>query len=282
MSWDEAPVVITVAPTGAEVTRADNAALPHTPSEIATAVIACADAGASVAHLHVRESDGTPASRLELFTETIDHIRSESRIILNVSTGGAVWMPISDRMTGLDAQPDMAGVETGSLNFGDEAFVTTPIEARGVIEQAVERGIELEAELFDVGHVIQAVRMLDRGELPSPLRANIVLGVPGGVDASPEGLAAMRRPLPVTCFWSVTAVGRYQRRMLAMAVLLGAGGIRLGFEDSVYIRRGQLATSNAQLIHDAASLVESLGRRVATIDEARAILSIPSEMSPVR
>ena len=274
-AWDELPVVVTVAPTGAEVTRDDNPALPHTPAEIAADVIASAEAGAAVCHLHVREDDGSPSSRRELFAEAIERIRDRSPIITMVSTGGAVWMPMEERTTGLEAGPDLAGVETGSMNFGEDAFVTVPADARRVIERAGEQEIGLEAEMFDVGHVVAGVRMLERGELPPPLRANLVFGVPGGIDASPEALEAMVRPLPEGTHWSITAVGRQQRRMLALAILRGAGGIRVGFEDGVFLRRGVLAGSNAELVADAAELLRTLGRRVASIDEARQLLSCP-------
>lgn len=276
MSWDELPVVVTVAPVGAEVTRADNPALPHTPAEIAADVAACAEAGASVCHLHVREEDGAPSSRRELFEEAIALIREQTPIVTMVSTGGAVWMSIDERITGLEARPDLAGVETGSMNFGEEPFVTVPADARRVVERATELGIGLEAEMFDVGHVVAAVRMVERGELPPPLRANLVFGVPGGVDAGPEALAAMLRPLAARTHWSITAVGRHQRRMLALAVLHGAGGIRVGFEDGVYLRRGVLAGANAELVADACELVRTLGRRPATIDEARELLACPA------
>jgi 3-keto-5-aminohexanoate cleavage enzyme len=275
-AWDELPVVVTVAPTGAEVTRVDNPALPHTPAEIAADVLACAEAGAAVSHLHVREDDGAPSSRRELFVEAIERIRDRSSIITMVSTGGAVWMPMEERTTGLEARPDLAGVETGSMNFGEDAFVTVPADARRVIARATEQGIGLEAEMFDVGHVVAGVRMLERGELPAPLRANLVFGVPGGIDASPEALEAMVRPLAPDAHWSITAVGRHQRRMLALALLRGAGGIRVGFEDGVYLRRGVLASSNAELVGDAAELVRTLGRRVASIDEARELLACPA------
>jgi 3-keto-5-aminohexanoate cleavage enzyme len=275
MSWDAQPVVITIAPTGAEVTRQDNPALPHTPAEIAADVLACAEAGASVAHLHVREEDGTPSARAELFSETIALIRERSDVVTMVSTGGAVWMPMADRMAGIGVAPDMAGVETGSMNFGEEPFVTVPADARKVVERTGELSIALEAEMFDVGHVVQAVRMVERGELPRPLRANLVFGVPGGIDASPEALDAMLRPLPTGAHWSVTAVGRHQRRLLALSVLRGAGGIRVGFEDGVYLRRGVLAADNAELVLDVAELVRTLGRTVATVAEARELLSVP-------
>lgn len=275
MSWDELPVVVTVAPVGAEVTRADNPALPHTPAEISADVAACAEAGASVCHLHMREADGSPSGRPELFQEAIALIGERTPIVTMVSTGGAVWMSIDERITGLEARPDLAGVETGSMNFGEDLFVTSPPDARRVIESATELGIGLEAEMFDVGHVVQAVRMLERDELPSPLRANLVFGVPGGIDATPEALEAMLRPLPPDTHWSITAVGRHQRRMLGIAILRGAGGIRVGFEDSVYLRRGVLAASNAELVADACELVRTLGRRPATIDEARELLACP-------
>jgi 3-keto-5-aminohexanoate cleavage enzyme len=273
VSWDELPVVVTVAPVGAEVTRADNPALPHTPAEIAAEVVACAEAGASVCHLHVREEDGSPSSRRELFEEAIALIRERTPIVTMVSTGGAVWMSIDQRITGLEARPDLAGVETGSMNFGEDPFVTVPADARRVVERATELGIGLEAEMFDVGHVVSAARMLERGELPPPLRANLVFGVPGGVDATPEALAAMLRPLAAGTHWSITAVGRHQRRMLALAILHGAGGVRVGFEDGVYLRRGVLAGGNAELVADACELVRTLGRRPATIDEARELLA---------
>jgi 3-keto-5-aminohexanoate cleavage enzyme len=275
VTWDELPVVVTVAPVGAEVTRAENPALPHTPAEIATDVAACAEAGASVCHLHVREEGGSPSNRRELFEEAIALIREQTTIVTMVSTGGAVWMSIDERITGLEARPDLAGVETGSMNFGEDPFVTVPADARRVVERATGLGIGLEAEMFDVGHVVSAVRMVERGELPPPLRANLVFGVPGGIDAAPEALAAMLRPLAPGTHWSITAVGRHQRRILALAILHGGGGVRVGFEDGVYLRRGVLAASNAELVADACELVRTLGRRPATIDEARELLACP-------
>jgi 3-keto-5-aminohexanoate cleavage enzyme len=223
----------------------------------------------------MREEDGSPSGRPELFQEAIALIGERTPIVTMVSTGGAVWMSIDERITGLEARPDLAGVETGSMNFGEDLFVTSPPDARRVIESATELGIGLEAEMFDVGHVVQAVRMLERDELPSPLRANLVFGVPGGIDATPDALEAMLRPLPPDTHWSITAVGRHQRRMLGIAILRGAGGIRVGFEDGVYLRRGVLAASNAELVADACELVRTLGRRPATIDEARELLACP-------
>ncbi len=277
--WNEEPVVITVAPTGAEVTRDDNPNVPYTPAEIASSSVEAGRAGAAVVHLHVREEDGTPSGRPELFQETIDGIRAESDLITMVSTGGAIWMGIEERTTGLTAGPDLAGVETGSLNFGEEAFVTIRPHGLGIIEQAERAGIGLEVEAFEVGHVYEAVRMLGAGELPEPLRINLVFGVPGGIDPSPEALAAMLRPLPDGTPWTVTCVGRNQKRMLALGLLNGASGIRVGFEDAVYRRRGVRADSNAQLVEDAVQLARNLGREPATVAQAREILDLPASPS---
>src|SRR5262249_17335975 len=157
-----------------------------------------------------------------LFVEAIELIRSLTPIVTMVSTGGAVWMPMEERLTGLEAKPDLAGVETGAMNFGADAFITVPAGAPRGVRPASELGIGLEAEMVDVGHVVAGVRMLERGTLPAPLRANLVFGVPGGIDATPEALNAMLRPLPPGTHWSVTAVGCHQRRLLALALLRGA------------------------------------------------------------
>jgi 3-keto-5-aminohexanoate cleavage enzyme len=132
----------------------------------------------------------------------------------------------------------------------------------------------MEVEAFDVGHVVAAAALHDAGRLPGVLRVNLVFGVPGGIDASPEALAAMLRPLPTASVWTVTAVGRHQRRMLALGILNGAAGIRVGLEDNVYRSRGVLAESNAQLVADAADLVRLLGREVASPSEARELLGL--------
>jgi len=273
-AWNADPVVVTVAVTGADVFRENNPNIPYTTSEIAESSIEAARAGATVVHLHVREDDGTPSGRPELFEDVITRIRSESDVITMVSTGGANDMTIDERTTGLAARPDLSGVESGSMNFGDETFITPPPAARGIIEKALGSGIGLEVEAFDVGHVMSAVRWLEEGLLPAPMRINLVFGVPGGIDASPEALAAMTRPLPPETFWTVTCVGRHHQRMIALALLHGAPGIRTGLEDVAYISRGVLAPSNGALATAAIDLARAVGREVATQDQARSLLGL--------
>jgi 3-keto-5-aminohexanoate cleavage enzyme len=160
------------------------------------------------------------------------------------------------------------------MNFGDETFITPPPAGRGIIERATEKGIALEVEAFDVGHVASAVRWLEKGILEPPMRINLVFGVPGGIDATPEALNAMLRPLPPDTFWTVTCIGRHHQRLLALALLLGAPGIRTGLEDVAYISKGVLAESNAQLAAMAVELTKNLGREVATQEQAPELLRL--------
>jgi 3-keto-5-aminohexanoate cleavage enzyme len=275
-AWNTNPVVLTVAVTGADVFRDNNPNIPYTPVEIAEQSVAAGKAGATVVHLHVRDDDGTPSGRPELFQAVVGHIRADSDLITMVSTGGSNDMTIEERTTGLDAGPDLSGVESGSMNFGDDTFITPPKAARGIIERATGAGIGLEVEAFDVGHVATAVRWLEDGVIPQPLRINLVFGVPGGIDASPEALTAMLRPLPPETFWTVTCVGRHHPRMLALALLYGAPGIRTGLEDAVYISRGVLAPSNAALVSAAIELAGAVGREVATQQQTRSLLGLAS------
>jgi 3-keto-5-aminohexanoate cleavage enzyme len=273
-AWNSDPVVLTVAVTGADVFRENNPNIPYTTEEIADHAIGAAEAGATIVHLHVREDDGTPSGRPELFQDVMDRIRAGSDLLTMVSTGGSNTMTIEERTTGLEAKPDISGVESGSMNFGDDTFITPPAAGRGIVERAKSMGIGLEVECFDVGHVVSAVRWLEEGLLPEPLRINLVFGVPGGIDASPEALMAMLRPLPPETFWTVTCIGRHHPRLLALALLHGAPGIRTGLEDTVYLSRGVLAPDSASLCEKAVQLAHSLGREVATQDQTRELLRL--------
>ncbi|EAR24630.1 hypothetical protein A20C1_11146 [marine actinobacterium PHSC20C1] len=273
--WNSDPVVITAAITGADVTRADNPNVPYTADEIAESSLRSIEAGASIAALHVREDDGTPSGRPDLFQDVIKQIRAGApHALTNVSTGGSNTMSIEERMGGLEANPDMCGVETGSMNFGNETFITSPAAGREVIARAQKQKISLEVEAFDVGHIISALSLIEKGILQQPLRVNLVFGVSGGMDASPEALEAMLRPLPPETFWTVTCVGRHHDRMLALGLLKGASGVRTGLEDVAYISRGVHAPSNEALVAKLVTLAKTLGRDVATADQARELLDV--------
>lgn len=273
-AWNSDPVVLTVAVTGADVFRENNPAIPYTPKEIADSTIEASEAGATVAHLHVREDDGTPTGDPERFKDVIAQIRAATDVLTMVSTGGSAEMTIEERTTGLEAKPDISGVETGSMNFGDDTFITPPPAGRGIAKRATDAGIALEVEAFEVGHVVTAIRWLEDGIIPAPLRINLVFGVPGGIDASPEALSAMVRPLPGDAFWTVTCIGRHHQRLLGLALLNGAPGIRTGLEDVAYISRGVHAPSNAALVEAAVGLAGSLGREVATQEQTPELLRL--------
>jgi 3-keto-5-aminohexanoate cleavage enzyme len=270
----EPPVLITVAPTGAEVTRDQNPNVPYTPEEIAREAIAAANAGAHVVHLHVRNEDGTPASDKELFSRTIDLIRDKSEILTMVSTGGAVWMPLRERIQGIYADPDVVGIEVGSLNFGGEPFVTSREDTLLVANEGIRRGKPFEIEAFDVGQVAEGASFIAEGVIPKGTPFNLVLGVPGGMPASPLGLQAMIAEVPEGSSWCVTAVGRFQTRMLALAMSMETAAVRVGFEDNVYLRKGVLAQSNAELVEQIRGLAELLGRRIADPEDARAYFGL--------
>ncbi|MFC8093393.1 3-keto-5-aminohexanoate cleavage protein [Streptomyces sp. NPDC057301] len=190
-AWNAHPVVITAAVTGADVTRADNPNVPYTSEEIADSSTRSLEAGAAVVALHAREDDGTPSGRPELFRDAVERIRkSAPDALINVSTGGSGEMTLDERLGGLAASPDLCGVETGSMNFGDGTFITSPAAGREIISRATAQHTALEVEAFEVGHVIAALRLLREGVLPDPLRINLVFGVPG-VWGMPSGITGL-------------------------------------------------------------------------------------------
>ncbi len=181
-------------------------------------------------------------------------------------------MTMDERLDCLEAGAEMAGVEPGSLNFDGKPFVTSRTDARRVIERASKLGMSVEVECFDLGHIPDAQALFLDTEFPRVAWYNLVVGVPGGAPATPATLQAMVAEVPDGTRWTVTAVGRHQTRMLVMAMLLGAAGIRVGFEDNVYRARGCLARSNAELVTQVADIARRIGRRVATLREARELL----------
>ena len=223
----------------------------------------------------MREDDGTPSGRPELFVDAIDRIRAGCDVLTMVSTGGANDMTIEERTTGLEAKPDISGVESGSMNFGDETFITPPPAGRGNRREGpVARGSRSRwSASTSATWSVRCVGSI-RGSSSRRCAINLVFGVPGGIDASPEALDAMLRPLPPETFWTVTCIGRHHQRMLGLALLKGAPGIRTGLEDVSYIAKGVLAPSNAALVEMAVALAGTLGREVATQDQARELLQV--------
>jgi 3-keto-5-aminohexanoate cleavage enzyme len=270
-----APAVITAAICGAETTRAQTPYLPITAAELAEEAARCAAAGATVIHLHVRKDDGTPTQDRALFQKAIDAIRARCEVIVQTSTGGAVGMSADERAQPLECGPEMASLNAGSLNFGDDVFLNPFPLVREFARRMREKRIVWELECYDAGHVDSCLQLAKEGVLDLPAHFDFVLGVRGGMAASEENLRFLISKLPAGCTFNVAGVGRHQLPMAALSLALG-GHARCGLEDNVYLSKGVLAKGSFELVEAVARLAAEAGRKVATVQEARALLRIPS------
>jgi len=266
-------LVITVAGVGAEVTRAQQPCLPLLPNEVAEEYRRSHEAGAAIAHVHGRRPDGTPTQDLETFRAYEAAIRSRSPILLQFSTGGAVGMGVEERIAALELKPEMATLTLGTCNFGDEVFENSIPTIRTILERIRRFGITPELEIFDDGMLATADALIARGLLAPPLHFDFVLGVPGAAAATPENLLHFARSIPSGCTWTAAGIGRHQTRLATMAVAMG-GHVRVGFEDNIYYRRGELADSNARFVERIVRIAREVGRQPANIDQARSLLHL--------
>ena len=269
-------LIITAALTGAEVTREQQPALPVTPDEIAAAAYACWQAGASIVHVHARRPDGTPTQDKAVYAEIIEKVRARCDIIVQVSTGGAVGMTAEERLQPVELKPEMATLSMGSVNFGNDVFINQPTDMAIFAQAMQERGVKPEFEIFDSGMLTALQRWLKKGVLKGPVHCDFVLGVPGAMAGTAESLMFLRaqlQSLPCDATWTVAGIGSAQLPLGVIAIALG-GHVRVGFEDNVYYRKGELATSNAQMVERIARISREMDRPVATPDEARAILGL--------
>jgi 3-keto-5-aminohexanoate cleavage enzyme len=273
-------LIITAALTGAEVTRGQQPALPLTPDEIAQAAYDCAQAGAAVVHVHARCPDGSSTQEAAAYRAIIDAVRARCDVIVQVSTGGAVGMSAEERLAPVTLAPEMATLSMGSVNFGDDVFLNTPGDMLHYLEAMRRHGVVPEFEIFDAGMLGTLARWVKRGLVTPPAHVDFVLGVPGGMPGTPEALMYLCGQLPAGFSWTVAGIGAAQLPLATMAIVLG-GHVRVGFEDNIYFRRGQLAASNAQFVDRIAAISRSLDRPPATPDEARALLGIDRVTRPL-
>jgi 3-keto-5-aminohexanoate cleavage enzyme len=267
-------LIITVAVCGAEVTRKDTPYIPITPEEIAQQTYDAYLAGASIVHVHVRDENGNPTQDPQIFKRTVQLIRQKCPdIIVQVSTGGAVWMTPEERLQSLEADPDMATLTTGTVNFGNEVFFNSmPVIEKFALAMK-EKGIMPEFECFDLGHINNALTLVKKNLVQGHLHFDFVMGVPGGIAANARNLVTMVDSLPVGATWSVAGIARHEFAMAALAIVMG-GHVRVGLEDNIYIEKGVLAKSNAELVEKVVRLAKELGRPIATAKEAREILQL--------
>jgi 3-keto-5-aminohexanoate cleavage enzyme len=270
-------VIITAAVTGSSPTKEMNPAVPYSPQEIAQAAVECYRAGAAVAHVHVRDPEtGRPDFRSELFREVVDRIRRECDMIINLTTSGFHLDGdnlIEKRLQPVALRPEICSLDLGSVNFREKPFVNPPQWGEVAAKRMRECGVKPEIEVFDVGHIYQALDLIDQGLIDDPPYFQLCMGVKWGIAATPENLLFMKGKLPTTARWSVLGIGRAELPMIALGILLG-GNVRVGFEDNIYLRKGVLAESNAQLVEMAASLAGQFQREIATSQEAREMLRI--------
>ncbi|HEY4996823.1 MAG TPA: 3-keto-5-aminohexanoate cleavage protein [Solirubrobacteraceae bacterium] len=290
MSLDH-PVVITCSISGAIANREQCPAIPYTPAEYAAEARRIVDEGGVMIHIHARKPDGTPSYEVEDFKAITEAIQAEvgDRVIINYSTG-TIGVPVSTRIEYLRAcRPEVAALNMGSLNYAKysssrKQFVFSMVfqnpfeEIIELLETMNELNIKPEHECFDVGHVGSLAPLIDMGVLKTPLHVDCVMGVVGGIPPTARNLAAMVANIPEGSHWGVIGISRDQWMLVAAALTLG-GSIRVGLEDNLYLPSGEMAKSNGELIAKARQLTEDLGRRPATVDEARAMLAITREGS---
>ncbi len=267
------PLIVTAALVGAELSRKEQPYLPLTPKEIAQSGIAAVQAGASMLHLHVRDESGNPTCSPQIFSETIQLIRQKENPILQVSTGGAIGDSEEDRIRVLDCKPDMASLSTGSVNFGKDVFLNPQPFIEKLAQAMLEKNIKPEMEIFDVAMLETALKLIEKGLVKAPGHFQFVLGVPGALAATERNLKFLVEGLPKDATWSVSAIGRHQFPMLELAMEWG-GHARVGFEDNIYLEKGVLAKSNAELVAKVIQLAEKHHRPVANIEQAKKILAL--------
>jgi len=268
--------MITVAPTGAEVSKDEWPVLPTTLDELVAEARVCEAAGASMIHVHIRDDDARPTLDLGRLRETVAALRSETSLVVQLSTGGSVHDPLDARLAVLDAEPDSCSLTCGTVNFGDDVFLNPfPFMAQ-LYERAREREVVPEFELFDLGHVAALERLLDRFGPPwgGAVHVDFVTGVPGGMPGTVAALVAGVQALPpqVTS-WSATGIGRSHLPVLAGALGLG-GHVRVGMEDNLMYAPRRPVTGNVELVERAAALASQLLRPPMTTAAARELLHL--------
>ncbi len=274
-------VIITAAVVGSRPTKEMNPAVPYTPEEIADSAVESYRAGASIVHIHVRDPEtGASAFNLEYFKEVKDRIREQCPVLINLSTSGQfdklmlTGEEIIDyRLQPVTLKPDLCSLDLGSLNFTDRVFANSPEFGRKAAEKMREYAVKPEIEVFDVGNVYQALDFIEEGLFDDPPYLQFCMGIKWGLQATPEDLMFAVNKIPGNVAWSALGVGKGQLPLITTAILLG-GNVRVGFEDNIYLRKGVLAKSNAEIVDMAAELIQKLNCEVATVDDAREILNL--------
>jgi 3-keto-5-aminohexanoate cleavage enzyme len=271
-----ASTLITVAPTGAETEKADFPALPTTLEELVETARRCEASGAAMIHVHIRDDKHRPSLDLVRLRETVAALRSETTLVVQLSTGGSVHDPFDDRLRVLEAAPDSCSLTMGTVNFGDEVFSNPWPFIVELYRAARDAEVVPEFELFDLGHVAALHRLLAAEGLPygDRVHCDLVMGVPGGMPGTADALVAAVTAFPdAVTSWSATGIGR-TTLPVAFAALAKGGHLRVGMEDTLSLARRVPVKHNAELVDRAVALAELAQRPAMTPDGARELLNI--------
>ena len=266
-------IVITAALTGPFAMKSDNPGLPVTPEEIAIAAKEAYEAGASVAHVHIRDAEGKPSADVDIARETLQRIKDTCPILVQLSTGVGAGVPLTERAKLAELKPLMASLNPCSMTFGKVEFSNPPEQVRQLATRMRELGVKAELEVYDTGHIDVCLQMLKEGFLVEPLQFSIVMGVPGGMAANLDNLLNMVKRLPEGTVWQCIAISKANLDLTTAAITLG-GNVRTGLEDTLYLSKGVLAPNSAALVERLVSIAKLLGREPATVDETRAMLRV--------
>jgi 3-keto-5-aminohexanoate cleavage enzyme len=287
---DPGKVIITVAPTGGLHGKEANAALPEQPQEIVQNFRDCFNAGAAVAHIHVRDKQGVTTSDLSVYGEVLEGIMSRCPGMIT-QVGNGIGLRYADRnregepfsleerirLLRVQPTPDQLTLNLGTFHFehknSEFLFPNSKRWNAEFVKGCRERNIDNELEVYDLSHIQNALDLVERGALKPPLHFSFVMGIRGGIPATPANLMAMLDAIPEGSTWQIVSIGKYQLPLSTMALAMG-GNIRVGMEDNVYYSHGVLAVSNAQLVERAVRIARELGREIATPEEARAIMHL--------
>jgi len=241
------------------------------------------EAGASVAHIHVRDPQTkAPKSDATMYREVLEGIRDKCDMIVQLTTGGGgpYGVSLEQRLTALELNPESASLNVATMTFGDNVFMNPPDVVESIARRMAERRVKPELECYDVGHIGLAWRLVEKNLVREPLRISLVLGVTGGISATPENLLHMRK-LVQGWRWNVIAIGKAQFPILTLGITLG-GDVRVGMEDNIYLSKSVLAKRNVELVSKIVRIAKELGKEIATPAEAREILQIPKRTRHVQ
>jgi 3-keto-5-aminohexanoate cleavage enzyme len=278
----ENKVIITVAQTGALVTKAQNPNLPEQPEEIAASAYDCYNEGAAIVHIHARDKNGITTGSAEVFRDIHERIRKRCNIVLQDSTGGGANLSVKERTECLEARPEMASLNMGTMmrTLGAAAgtpFANTRPDIEAFVTRMNEFGVKPEMEVYSLSMYREVNNLIEKGLLEKPYYVNLILGMAyqGALEANPLYLPVYLQflPAPGDTIFNTLGVGAAQTGITTIGMILG-GCVRVGMEDNIYYRKGELAKSNAQLVGRIVRIARELGKEPATPDEARQLLGL--------